>query len=100
MKILKLYLDELAVESFPTLPQHDGRGTVHAANVPTTYPEVEYSCGNSCENNCWPVHETEGCGGGGIWSAGYTDCGNCQRSVNEVGSCLPAQSCGYYTPCM
>lgn len=54
MKPLKLNLDELAVESFATLPQDEARGTVHAANAPTVYA-WEYSCENSCvDSECWP----------------------------------------------
>jgi hypothetical protein len=67
MKGLKLHLDDLAVESFPTLPQDEARGTVHAANAPTVYA-WEYSCENSCvDSNCWPVPSDN------TWSLGAGD---------------------------
>ena len=48
MKALKLSLDDLAVDSFSTLPQSEMRGTVRGAR----YSEPGQTCENSC-NECW-----------------------------------------------
>jgi len=82
MKTLKLHLDDLAVESFPTLPQDEPRGTVHAANAPTVY-EWEYSCANSCpDSQCWPVApETAG------WTCPESFADTCWNTCVTCGAC-------------
>jgi hypothetical protein len=48
MEKVKLTVDALRVESFPTAEIAQGRGTVHAQQV--TRPR--FSCANSCEESC------------------------------------------------
>lgn len=49
---LRLRLDELAVESFPTDPEAEpGQGTVLAAELPPSYPRT--SCGRTCDVTCF-----------------------------------------------
>lgn len=50
------------------------------------------TCNNTCDYNqpgCGPLEPDTGGGGTGpIWPSGFTACGNCQQSVNEIGTCI------------
>jgi hypothetical protein len=91
MKPLKLHLDDLAVESFSTMPQSAGRGTVRGA----VYSEPGQTCADSC-NECW-VHTVlceeqtpawTACGESGVESRCYNTCAwTCEATCPET--CLP-----------
>jgi len=51
MKKLKLELDELSVESFPTARAEEERGTVAGQNEPPYTQSCDGSCVNTC-NSC------------------------------------------------
>src|ERR1051325_7990546 len=115
MKKLRLNLDALSVESFETDDLVDATGTVEGyistrctggaltcndANtcVPAGETCAQDTCYVSCYGSCpcQPVYPSDDCTGP-IDSSVYTGCGNCNVSVNEVGTCIaPCQSfyCG------
>jgi hypothetical protein len=107
MKKLRLNLDALSVETFQTDDVVNGTGTIEGyistrctggamtCNDANTCVPAGATCDNdtcyvSCNGSCpcYPNYETyDGCGGP-IDSSVYTGCGNCQVSVNEVGTCI------------
>lgn len=98
---LRLALDELTVESFSIGDGMQGRGTVRAESDPTEYDTCrgQATCGGG-QNTCWDSCDGV-CGSyfcatidPSCWeptcidSCAWTGCGNCQMSVNEIGTCI------------
>jgi hypothetical protein len=95
----KLKLDELSVESFSTAFEVQGRGTVRARdNTDDTCRGIYDTCGgggDTCGDSCGGCGTYECATNGGscgaqtcIYSCGYTACGNCNVTANEVGTCI------------
>jgi hypothetical protein len=106
MKKLRLNLAALTVDSFQTDDVGGGTGTVEGyVSTQCTGGFITCNDGNTCvpagatcsQETCYvscnrcpgdPNYETyDGCGDP-IYSSPYTGCGNCEVSVNEVGTCI------------
>lgn len=99
MRKMKLKLDELAVESFSIVAEVQARGTVRGRDYTEDTCRGQETCGgggdtcwDSCDGLCGSYFcATNGASCGAetcVYSCGYTACGNCNVSVNEVGTCI------------
>lgn len=78
MKKLKLHMDALKVESFPTSGRTEQRGTVHAHSHTEC---VEATCPHTCTNTLWITCS--------CISEAFTHCTNCHETedISCPGDC-------------
>lgn len=105
MRKQRLRLDDLTVQSFSTGSGMQSQGTVRARAATEETCRGQATCGgggdtcwDSCDGVCGSYYcATNGASCGAetcIWSCAWTGCGNCELSVNEVGSCSCTCNCG------
>ncbi|HEX8905972.1 MAG TPA: hypothetical protein VF771_14075 [Longimicrobiaceae bacterium] len=101
MKKLTLNLDELAVDSFDTVPTAGRRGTVQARSG-TTY--ADESCNGTCDHTCYPdscascdftCGSCASCGGTCAVSCGAATCGGADTcgGTCDYATCAQPETC-------